>query len=173
MQDSISDTSAVFSYCHRYRYRLYRVFGKGRQVTFIGLNPSTAGAVDDDPTIRRCLAYATAWGAGTLVMVNLYAYRATDPRLLRNARKANVDIVGSDNREHVARVLAASDITIAAWGCNGCGSEEEDLVLSRYAATLYALGLNKDGSPVHPLYQRKEARPVLLERLRRKDRGRL
>lgn len=158
--------SAIFSECRQYRYRLERVFGVGPVVSFIGLNPSTADVVDDDPTIRRCLSYARAWGAGHLVMVNLFAYRATDPRMLLNARKSGLEVVGPDNRQHVSKAIEESWLSVAAWGCTATGSEEELLVLSRYSDRLHALKLNKDGSPAHPLYQRKDACPVQLNLMR-------
>lgn len=76
-----------------YRYRLGRAWAGGPTCTFIMLNPSTADADQDDPTIRRCVGFAKALGCGALEVVNLYAYRATNPRdLLRQDER-----VGPEN----------------------------------------------------------------------------
>src|SRR5882724_4976365 len=84
---------AVLSDCERYRYALWRRWAERPAVLFVGLNPSTADALQDDPTIRRCIRFAKAWGYGALYMGNLFAFRATDPR----AMKAEADAVGPDN----------------------------------------------------------------------------
>lgn len=75
---------ADISACGAYRYRLDRLgalLGRGA-VNFVMLNPSTADAEQDDPTIRRCLGYAFRWGFARLIVTNLYALRSTDPRAL-------------------------------------------------------------------------------------------
>ncbi|MGH3977119.1 MAG: DUF1643 domain-containing protein, partial [Pseudonocardiaceae bacterium] len=115
----IPTSDAVLSGCGRYRYQLTRTWDPGQQrATFIMLNPSTADAADDDPTIRRCTSYARSWGLGGLMVVNLYAYRATDPADLWKVD----DPVGPDNDDHLRAVLAAAtDVgapVVAAWGAN-------------------------------------------------------
>jgi hypothetical protein len=75
--------AALFSRDRRFRYRLGRRWGQGAAVCFVLLNPSTADEVVDDPTIRRCIAFARSLGYGGLEVVNLYAYVATDPAELR------------------------------------------------------------------------------------------
>ena len=75
------DSGACFDSTGAYRYRLWREWDVSKpSVTFVMLNPSTAGAKDDDPTIRRCLSFARSWGFGRLEVVNLCAYRATSPK---------------------------------------------------------------------------------------------
>src|SRR5581483_9586135 len=95
-----------------YRYSLARFFGDGGVVNFIMLNPSTADAETDDPTIRRCLGFAKAWGYGTLVVTNLFAYRATDPAELAKAG----DPVGPDNDTRLWSEAQLSDLVVCAWG---------------------------------------------------------
>ena len=73
------ERGADISPCGRYRYSLWRKWGPGATCMFVGLNPSTADETADDPTIRRCMAFARDWGYGALCMANLFAYRATDP----------------------------------------------------------------------------------------------
>ncbi len=87
--------NAHLSICRRYRYALLRRWGEGKNAMFIGLNPSTADETADDPTIRRCVSFAKAWGFGGLCMANLFAYRATNPAdMLMQA-----DPIGPDNAE--------------------------------------------------------------------------
>lgn len=148
----------------RYRYLLWRLVSPGlARVCFVMLNPSTADAEHDDPTVRRCLSFAQGLGAGRLDVVNLFAYRATDPRDLRLA----VEPIGLDNHFAVARACRRADIVIAAWG-----AQAEHPLLARHAADmlvmvrdyagarLHHLGLTKGGSPRHPLYLPRSARPI-------------
>ena len=77
-------TDAVFSDCRKYRYALWRVWDESKPVAvFIGLNPSTADEVNDDPTVKRCVNFAQEWGYGGLCMANLFAFMATDPEVLK------------------------------------------------------------------------------------------
>ncbi len=142
------ESSAEFSTCGRYRYVLTRIWRERRPIVlFIGLNPSTADAKRDDPTIRRCIGFARRWRCGGVAIVNLFAYRATDPRdLFRVA-----DPVGSYNDAAILAASGRADQIIAAWGRHG-------RYLGRDAAVLNlldradCLGRNRDGSPRHPLY---------------------
>lgn len=122
---------------------------------FIMLNPSTADALKDDPTIRRCIAYAQGWGYGMLEVVNLFAWRATFPRELALAP----DPVGPENDEYLRHALVISDVAICAWGRHG-GERAEKVKLLGEQYPLHVLGFNKDGSPVHPLYQKRGLQPV-------------
>ncbi len=149
--------SAYFSECRTWRYSLTRevapLTGEGT-VSFIGLNPSTADATTDDPTIRRCIRFARDWGFARLKMLNLYAYRATTPRELKCAS----DPVGPDNDHVLALAVGFSDLIVCAWGVNA-DAERAARVLAFYAAP-HCLGVTKDGMPRHPLYVRANARPV-------------
>jgi hypothetical protein len=83
---SDTERAAVLSECGRYRYVLTRTWDHDLAAcAFIGLNPSTADAHEDDPTIRRCIRFARDWGHGGLIMLNLFAWRSTDPRGLLDA----------------------------------------------------------------------------------------
>lgn len=149
-------TGASFSACGKYRYSLTRTFGgaDGRAV-FIMLNPSTADATQDDPTIRRCIGFAKAWNCGELVVLNLFAIRATDPAVML----ADADPEGPDNEEHFRRYLAgaqhAETIIVCAWGAHGKHRNQGRKVmgwLQRWDITPECLGVTKDGQPKHPLY---------------------
>lgn len=82
---------------------------------FVGLNPSTADELLDDPTIRRCVAFARSWGYGALCMTNLFAFRATDPDVMKSAD----DPVGPENDQHLQDLANGASVVIAAWGVHG------------------------------------------------------
>ena len=112
--------SAVFSACGRWRYRLTRQWNSGPQVVFIGLNPSTADAMLDDPTIRRCMDFARRWGFHGLTMINAFAFRSTDPRQLL----ATPDPIGPQNNRIIRNTCRNAPLIIAAWG-NHCPVERQ------------------------------------------------
>lgn len=146
------DASADISDDGLYRYALYRRLSMGeRVVLFVGLNPSTADAATDDPTIRRCVGFARSWGFDWLYMGNLNAWRATDPKQLPKA--SELAAVGPRNQEALKWMAQRAEIVVACWGQHK---------LNQYARTLSrivlalpharCLGCNADGSPKHPLY---------------------
>ena len=112
---------AVISACGKYRYTLTRVLQYDEpitptgQITFVMLNPSTADATEDDPTIRRCIGFARGFKAEALNVVNLYALRATDPKELW---KVTDPVGGSSNDYWIKRILETSSVIICAWGNN-------------------------------------------------------
>jgi hypothetical protein len=143
--------SAVISDCGLYRYRLDRRWAPGPTVAWIMLNPSTADADTDDPTLRRILAFSRGWGFGALRVVNLYAYRATEPADLWRA----ADPVGPDNDRHIAAAVSCVEV-VAAWGANA-RPDRIAAVLALIARApgagrVHALAVTKSGQPRHPLY---------------------
>jgi len=144
----------ILSDCARYRYALWRRWVQGPAVLFIGLNPSTADALQDDPTIRRCIRFAKAWGYRALYMANLFAFRATDPRDM----KAVVDPVGPDNDGWLWQLAYDADLVVAAWGAHGEHRDRAAAVARRLAKRLHCLGRTTAGHPRHPLYVRRDAR---------------
>lgn len=197
-------SSAKLSACGTYRYDLRRrwprdcgpkcdvPFGRcapdcsgwvePRPMVFVGLNPSTATAEVDDPTIRRCIGFAKRESCGELVMLNLYALRATDPgKLLVHGLAASAkistrtvsfrpfarvaeDAVGPDNNHTIAAVLVEvanrNGIVVAAWGSTDAKLHADRVAVVRKligAWPVMCLGTTKDGSPRHPLYLRADA----------------
>ena len=129
------------------------------------LNPSTADADQDDPTIRRCIGFARREGCGGIAVVNLFAWRATDPDELPIL---DDEKVGPDNAFYVANIAAGRRVVIA-WGAHFAAHPFATLrmleLLYRVSAGVYCLGLTKDGKPRHPLYVRGDAPLVpILER---------
>jgi hypothetical protein len=141
----------------KYRYILTRDWSDGaptKTVVFVGLNPSTADAEVDDPTIRRCIGFAKAWGFNRLVMVNLFAYRATDPTDMKRAE----DPVGELNTTIVCAASHAADLTVAVWGTHGIFKHQGASYLEGLKEP-HHLGLSKNGFPKHPLYLRADTQP--------------
>jgi hypothetical protein len=117
----------------------------------IGLNPSTADETKDDPTIRRCIGFAKAWGFGALCMTNLFAWRDTLPENMKRA----ADPVGPLNDFYLFELAKNAGMILAAWGKHGSHLWRTDYlrdVFGEAGFPLYCLRLNKDGSPEHPLY---------------------
>ena len=140
---------AVLSDCGRYRYRLFREWEASERmpVMWLMLNPSTADASIDDPTIRRCMAFSKAWGYGAMWVGNLYAFRSTDPYAM--LAMAAVEARGPDNDRHLYQMSTEAALIVLAWGVHGGMS----VPLSMAApGGLWCLGKTKHGAPKHPLY---------------------
>lgn len=150
--------AAVISHCQKYRYSLSRIWEPEKEtVTFICLNPSTADENIDDPTIRRCVNFAKSWGMGGLYMANLFAYRATDPKMMKKA----FDPVGPANDEYLLNLASISKIVIAAWGTTGIFKKRDRKVKRLLGEKLHlCLEISKNGHPKHPLYLKKDLVPV-------------
>lgn len=157
-------TGATLSHDRRYRYSLVRGWGAGPELVVVGFNPSTADEHLNDPTVRRCIAYAKRWGYARLRMVNLYALRATDPAVVLHAP----DPVGPECDYYLQMAIAEDDpgeperMVLLAWGALGGLARPRVRQVRKLAAgrPVHALALTKDGSPRHPLYMRADAKPV-------------
>ena len=165
------EKGAQFSDCRKYRYALWRTWGEDSHVMFIGLNPSTADETQDDPTIRRCIGYAKDWGFGGIYMLNIFAYRTTNPKILRLVE----DPIGRENDEYLKMYHAKEGLNIACWGIWGShlnrGQRVIDLLGREY---LSCFGLTKEGHPKHPLYLKRKIEPVALSLyLQGSDNGRI
>ncbi|MFD1880558.1 DUF1643 domain-containing protein [Paracoccus pacificus] len=143
---------AVYSDCLAYRYDLTRIWQpKGRRVLFVMLNPSTATEVQNDPTVERCERRARALGYGGFRVVNIFAWRATDPKVMR----AVADPVGPENNRAIRDGADWADTIVCAWGTHGQHLDRGRQVESLLRATgkhLHHLGLTQGGAPRHPLY---------------------
>lgn len=146
--------SAIISECGRYRYRLERYWGPGEMLLpFVMLNPSTADADNDDPTIRRCMGFARRDGYVGIIVVNLYAFRATSPKVML----AESNAFGPENTFHLKKTASEAARypvpVVCAWGTHGNDAEQSIMTLFRMqGADLFCLGKTKDGHPRHPLY---------------------
>lgn len=166
----------IFSPCRKYRYTLWRDWsdqikgglhftedphldyysGKPDQfVQFIGLNPSTADETLDDPTIRRCINFAKAWGFGAMCMTNIFAWRDTDPFKMRTQQ----DPVGSENDYWITKVACEAGLIVAAWGTHGTHLNRGQIV-KRMIPKLHCLKVTANGYPSHPLYLPQTLKPI-------------
>ncbi|MCS6812143.1 MAG: DUF1643 domain-containing protein [Cyanobacteria bacterium] len=151
---------AQFDSTGQYRYSLWRQWNaEGDRLVFIMLNPSTADAQHNDPTIRRCLGFARRWGYGCLVTVNLFAYRTPYPHHLCRVP----DPVGPETDRYLLQAVHQADRVIAAWG--NAGQLWRDRVchvlhLVTPNIPLWCLGLTTLGQPRHPLYAKADSVPI-------------
>jgi len=149
--------SAIISECGTYRYLLTRPgdrhADKGSALLLM-LNPSTADATEDDPTIRRCRSFARAWGCNGIAVANLYALRATDPAELWK----HADPVGPDNDWRLTAIAKEYTDIVCAWGVNARPERVAAVtnILIAAGGRLWCLGTTKDGHPRHPLYLRSD-----------------
>lgn len=148
--------SAVISECQTYRYSLSRTWDESlKKVGFIMLNPSTADHREDDPTIRRCIAFAKAWGYGGIVVANLFALRSTDPKALKEHKEP----VGPHNDEHILSLIKDCEEVVCAWGVHGKLNGRDRVVMNLISGgNVVAIKVTKDGSPGHPLYVKSDAK---------------
>ncbi|MFL5350908.1 MAG: DUF1643 domain-containing protein [Hyalangium sp.] len=156
------DTGAIFSPCRTWRYLLWRYWDRSKPIcAFIGLNPSTADETQDDPTVRRCIRFAKDWGYGALWMLNAYAFRATDPRDLKQVM-GGMGAIGPQTDTYLQQAAVNCGIVIAAWGAHCPGSRQDEIraMFAGAGKPLYLLGQTKDGCPRHPLYLRADTQPV-------------
>jgi hypothetical protein len=150
-------SSAVISSCGTYRYHLTRSTGVPlrwhKPMLFICLNPSTADSQKDDNTIRKCIAYAKREGCTSMEILNLFALRSTNPRALLT----HPDPVGPENDWWIDTVLSRfrQQIVIAAWGTNEAGIERGAMIQKKYGP-FQCLGMNRNGTPKHPLYLKND-----------------
>lgn len=153
------DTGAIISLDQNYRYLLWREWqrpsGPKKTALFIMLNPSTADADLDDATIRRCVSFCKSWGFSRLEVVNLFAFRARDPKDLKRARDPN----GPDNFRTIQDAAARATRIICAWGAHGTYMGQDQKVIERllWEYPTYALHFTNSGVPGHPLYLPSDA----------------
>ena len=144
-----------------YRWTLHRIWGSpANLLTFIMLNPSTADALIDDPTIVRCINFARDMGHDGIVVVNLYAYRATKPADLWLAADPTGGVQNDQTlRKALAKAAFHGSPVIAAWGANAKPDRVSWLLAQPHADRLSALRVTKAGAPGHPLYLPAACRP--------------
>jgi hypothetical protein len=162
------ESSAQYSDCMAYRYTLQRSWRShhNKRLVFIMLNPSTATEEQNDPTVARCQKRAMSGEYGAFAVLNLFAFRATDPADMKRAKNP---VGGHENTRVLQDVLSCvqqgmSDV-ICGWGLHGKYLGRNDEVLKwflHYDVTPMALKITKDGHPYHPLYVSYDARPIPL-----------
>ncbi|RRA50467.1 DUF1643 domain-containing protein [Acidipila sp. EB88] len=154
--------SAVFGGDRKeYRYRLERCWDESLPaVLFVMMNPSTAEPQFDDPTVAKCRRYAVAWGFGTLLVGNTFAYRATDQRRLMEVE----DPIGPENDRHLLKMASQASLTVFAYGKPHKLLQQRGKEVARKLSRRclpHVLQLCSDGTPGHPLYLRGDLQPQM------------
>lgn len=155
--------SAVISECGKHRYRLERAWGAGKgTVLWVMLNPSTADGKTNDATITKIAEMTHRWAYSGLVVVNLFTYRATDPKEL--SKVGPRDLNGPDATKHLVNELRRKPaLVVVGWGANRHAEQRGKVVtklIRHFGLTPMCFKINKNGSPVHPLYQSYSAKLI-------------
>lgn len=151
--------TAVVSPCGLYRYYLTRRWGLDTDPTllFVMLNPSTADAEKDDPTIRKCIGFAERLGMTAIAVVNCYAYRTPKPAELYAAMRRGVNILGPENDAYTIAAMESAGRVVAAWGANKVFGRARvvDRIATIHGKRLEAVAITPgSGAPQHPLMAR-------------------
>lgn len=155
MSDLFNMSGAKFSECGKYRYVLWRKWDEDKPlIAFIGLNPSTANATTDDPTIRRVVGFAKLWGFGGVCMLNLFAIVSPDPKVLTTVK----DPVG-DNDQWLSMFGSLVDTVVFAWG-SFKEAKERAAIVSKMFPNAICLKKSAAGNPWHPLYVPANVEPI-------------
>ena len=157
------NSGAIFSPDRVYRYSLWRRWTPDARVAnmccFIGLNPSTADELVDDPTIRRCIGFSKAWGYDGYIMLNIFGFRATKPKDM----KACDEPIGPQNNDAIWQVSRDAGRVVAAWGAHGMHQDrafDVRAILRRCRQEVFCLGRTSGGHPLHPLYIKADTEPI-------------
>lgn len=147
--------SAIISPCGKYRYRLDRdVQPEGLVFAYFGVNPSTADAVVDDPTVKKWLGFTQRKGGRKFIVGNVFAYRSTDVKQLR---VTGDDLFGPDWGLHMSAIIQEADVLVPCWGAlakmPAFMRDTPGMLLQHLRASgkpVMSFGLNNDGTPKHP-----------------------
>jgi len=157
----------IFSPDRKYRYSLWRTWEDlfnvdSRFVAFVCLNPSVADERNDDPTVRRCVDYSKRWKFVTYCMLNIFAFRSTDPNVMLKER----DPIGPDNDRIILEIAREASLVVCAWGNHGAHLGRDRHVtkmLTGAGVKLTCLRLTDAGQPWHPLYLPANLKPTPYE----------
>lgn len=145
---------AIISDCQKYRFQLWRIWDESKPfVMFVMMNPSTADANEDDPTIRRCIGFAKSWGYGGIYVGNISPFRATDPKTLIKSK----ELFPIGHLSNIWEMIEKCKLHVLAHG--KIPFKHPDIKFMGWKC----LGQNKDGSPKHPLYLKSNTMPVNYE----------
>lgn len=150
-------SNATISPCNKYRYVLRRTWNERiSAIGIVALNPSTADATADDPTVKKCVKLARFWGYGGIVLVNLFAWRATEKKEI----KTIYDPIGPNNDKEIQKALNDVDDVLVAWGEYGAylnRSTKVRAILKQLPKKYVCIKQNISGEPTHPLYQKDDS----------------
>ena len=160
MENKLILFGARFSKCRKYRYTLWRIWDDSKpKIMFLGLNPSTADEINNDPTVTRCINYSKSWGYGGMYMMNIFAFRTTYPIELK---KTN-DPVGKNNDYWIQKIYNNAHKCVGVWGNDGEFKNRFEVIF-KLIPKLYCLKINNSGQPAHPLYLRSDLKPFIFNK---------
>jgi hypothetical protein len=146
VETSRIESAAEFSPCGKYRYWLSRQWDPSRTPgAFICINPSKATALISDQTMGNCNNLAVQWGWSGFYIVNLFAFMATEQKVLKKRKSA----VGKDNDKAITKTCDQASIVVLAWG-NGYKSRADQVLALVQDRPLYCIAKNKGGGFLHP-----------------------
>lgn len=155
---------AIFSHDRRHRYYLERNFcdPPASRALFVMLNPSNAGEIKSDPTVDRCMRRARNWGYDSMAVVNLFTLVSADPGVLR-FEALRTEVMGPRNDEVIIAAAESARIIVCGWGREPAGERPAEVLKILHGAgrATFALKINKDGTPAHPLYLPYSMKPFL------------
>ena len=157
------NTDCEFSPCRKYRWRLNRIWQPEKGVVnFCMLNPSIADENRNDPTVATTIQLADRWGFGGVVVTNIFAWRATDPKDMRAAAEP----IGAENNKHIQQVARSAKLVMIAWGAHGHYLNRGEQVLDGplHGLKTYCLGWTESGQPRHPLFVKRDKLPIRYRR---------
>jgi len=148
--EPVKDSGAIISRDKKYRYQLWRTWDRAAdRALFIMLNPSTADATKDDPTIRKIIGFARRWDYGGVIVANLFPFRSTSPALIPIRER----MPNSENISHIDNLILHPRVSIivCGWGNNGTITPDLQYWVDK-GTQLFCLGTTLNGEPKHPLY---------------------
>ena len=152
---------AVFDHTKKHRILLWRLWDEKPRVLFIGLNPSTANELIDDPTVRRLASFAQSWAYGGFYLCNVFSYCTAHPEELSSARRPTPKATHPANQGAILMAEKLTALSVLMWGDgilkveNGWSFAAD--VANLAGPTVLCFGKTKKGNPVHPLYLSRNA----------------
>lgn len=147
----VSHRNAAFSSDMNHRYTLWDWWDTSKEYAmFIGLNPSTADEIKNDPTVTRCINFSKRWGYGGFCMTNMFSYRATDPKEMKSQPEWELNHL--TNKFALKDISRKAGIVVACWGSHGEHLDGDSKVRRLIKKPMFCLGKTKKGLPRHPLY---------------------
>ena len=145
---------------HKFRYALWRIWDRTKQtLLFIGLNPSTANDIKDDPTIRRLVNFAKSWGYGGLYAGNLFSIVSANPDVL--FLSSSTEQPDRPNDMAIKQMCDLTSTRLVGWGEWGKNAgKRPDTVLALLGEPVFCLKVNQSGEPCHPLYLPKDTKLI-------------
>lgn len=133
------------------KYRTWLEDGGPHKMGWCMLNPSTASATRPDPTSDKVLEFSRRFMYDGACIANVYDFRTPYPKALWYPGNGAICSV---KNTYYLEALASLPLVVVAWGNEAAPADVARTlaILRKPGRPLYCLGMNKNGSPKHPLY---------------------